>query len=102
MCGQVTHTKIIIIEIHLTVNITTDKIVHMRNNSDWTYVFTIEVDIMFCAKIENNYCSLQNIPVCVSDNAVIIQACLNSCINASTNSVNMLSDSSRRVVANVY
>ena len=53
MCDQVTHTKIIIIDIHLTVNITTDKIVHVRNNSDWSYVFTIEVDIMFCAKIEN-------------------------------------------------
>ena len=47
------HTKIIIIDIHLTVNITNDKIVHVRNNSDWSYVFTIEVDIMFCAKIEN-------------------------------------------------
>ena len=53
MCGQLTHTKIIIIDIHFTVNITNDKIVHVRNNSDWSYVFTIEVDIMFCVKIEN-------------------------------------------------
>ena len=48
--AQVTHTNI---DIHFTVNFTVDKIVHMRNNSDWSYVFTIEVDIMFCAKIEN-------------------------------------------------
>ena len=41
------------IDIHFTVNFTVDKIIHVRNNSDWSYVFTIEVDIMFCAKIEN-------------------------------------------------
>ena len=41
--------------------------------------------------------TLQKIPVC--DNAIIIQACLNSCVNASTSTVDMLFDGRRRVVA---
>ena len=32
-------------------------------------------------------------------NAIIIQACLNSCFNASTSTVDMLSNGKRRVVA---
>ena len=43
------------------------------------------------------YCTLQKIPAC--DNAIIIQACLNSCVNASTSIVDMLFDGRRRVVA---
>ena len=42
------------------------------------------------------FCTLQKL---VCENAIIIQACLNSCVNASTSTVDMLSDGRRRVVA---
>ena len=37
--------------VHLTANITTNKVIHVRNNSDWRYIFTMEVNIMFTAII---------------------------------------------------
>ena len=40
-----------LIDVHLTVNITTNKVIHVRNNSDWRYIFTMEVNIMFTAII---------------------------------------------------
>ena len=51
MCVLKLCTTDIILDVHLTVNITTNKVVHIRNNSDWSYIFTIEVNIMFNAII---------------------------------------------------
>ena len=44
-----------ILNVHLTVNIATKKIIHVRNNNDWSFIFTIEVIIMFTASCEHYF-----------------------------------------------
>ena len=53
LCAQLCTTDNIL-DVHLTVNITTKNVIHMRNNSDWRYIFTMEVNIMFTAIITAN------------------------------------------------
>ena len=46
------------------------------------------------------FCTLQKLPVCENAiDTIITQACLDSCVNASTSTVDMLPDGRRRVVA---
>ena len=52
-----------------------------------------------CSLLIDYYCTLQKILVCGNAiDTIIVQACLNSCVNASTSTVDILSDSRRRVV----